>query len=354
MKKSIITLLLASLLPIGASAQDDVYFVPTKTAKEKPVAKKKSSEVPYAGKTYYSGINKTDDEYNRRVRKQLGAYTVNDSIVYSEDSVASDIITFTTGSNALAEAENVKHDTVYVYVNDLDEYSYCRLLSRFDDFYYNRWFFGPGWYSPWSWHMRYFNWYDPWYDPYYAGWGYYGPYYGNIWYDPWFDPWLYPFGPYFGHYGYYGNYYGYIYRPGGWGGYRPSTDLGHIAYRGSHNHSYNAHGAHGDGSRSRGFANRTISRGSANYQVANRNGERTTYFTGRSGAQGFRGNTVRNDNNRSYETYRPSSNSMRSTSSYSGGGGYTGGGGGFSGGGGGHSGGGSGSHSGGSFGNGRR
>lgn len=351
MKRNIIALVLATLLPMGAAAQDDVYFVPAaKVKKEKPVAK--TGNVPFAGKTYYSGINKTDDEYNRRVKKHLGTYTVNDSIIYSEDSVASDVITFTAGGNLLAENENVKHDTVYVYVNDLDEYSLCRRMARFDDFYYNRYFYGPGWYGPWNWRMHYYGWYDPWYDPFYTGWGYYG-YYG--WYDPWFDPWIYPFGPYYGLYGnYYGNYYGYVHRPTGGGGYRPSIS-GTNAYRGSHNHQLGNNPRHnGSGSHGNGFASRTISRSSANYTIANRNGERTTYFTGRSGSQGFRGNTTESyRNNTQYNSYTPS---VRSSSGGSSGGSYSGGGGGggFSGGGGGHSGGGSGSHSGGSFGGGRR
>lgn len=329
--------MLSALFAVQASAQDDMYFVPKKQPKQV------SSNVPFAGKTYYSGISKTDDEYNRRAQRVIaGIRVANDSIIYSPDSIASDVITFTLDKPQLANAK--QRDTVYVYVTDDDDFSYCRYISRFDDFYWFNRFGGPAWYSPW--YLRW-GYYDPWFAS-----AYYSPYWCAGYYGGWYDPWFYdPF--YIGSWGYpyyYGGYYSYWPGPGGSGIHHYPTTSGHsIAYRGSHNHHF---GGNSEGKT--GFAHRTTTGGNANYQVANRNGGGTTYATGARGT-GYRSERYEQYRTNGYDhnlSYRSSSSSSYSSS----GGGYSGGGhssgGGFSGGG--HSGGGGGSHSGGSFGSGRR
>lgn len=345
MRKGIITFLVMAMLPLMAHAQDDVYFTPTKAEVKKAKDKRNTtasglrrdmpgSNVPYAGNTYYSGISKSDDEYNRRVRRVLGtAENMADSVMSIADSLASDVITFTP-MDGVARTE--KTDTVYKYilVDEEDSYNWCRWMSRFDDFYFASRFYGPFWtrypwwdpfYSPW-----YDPWFDPWYNPWYPAWRY-GFY---SWYDPWYRPWY----------------------PGGYFPYAPVVVYNNpgakYGYTGSHNHTLGgAKGNHGLAHRQSG------AKGNQNYATANRNGDRTSVMTGRGGTYrgGARANAYRQGYGENYgNTYRPESSSARS---YSSGSSYSGGGrsgGGFSGGGG-HSGGGFGGHSGGGhFGGGRR
>lgn len=344
MKKLVFAIIISMLLPLAVCAQDDMYFVPKKrTEKEKSTTTQRvrnnRSQTRISGNTYYSGINKTDDEYNRRNKKGGNkVYTCADSTLYSSDSIASDIITFST--DMAAGRNNVKErDTVYVFVADKDEYRYCQYLSRFDDFYWYNRFYGPGWISPWH---AYWYFYDPWFDPWFYPW--YDPWY-RAWYDPWYGPWYNPWRyPYYagGGFIYYGS--------GGYGGggYYPNRGGHALSYSGTHNHHFSG------GSGSTGFAHRNGSSTSRNYAVANRNGDRTTYATGARG-EGYTGtrydaftNGSRFESSRSYTPSSSSSYSGgRSSGSVGGGGG-----GGFSGGG--HSVGGGGSHSGGHFGGGRR
>lgn len=353
MKTAIVTLITSLLIPMAVHAQDDVYFTPTKEDVKKAKAihnttsgglqkNQPSSNVPFAGNTYYGGINKSDDLYNRRVKQVLAtADNMVDSVMSIADSLASDVITFTP-SKGVYKSE--KPDTVYkyVYVDDEDCYDYCRRISRFDDFYFASRFYGPYWHRyPW-WYSYYDPWFGPWYDP---------------WFDPWYDPW---YNPWYGswHYGYYHAWYGPWrdpwypgYYPGGYFPYGPvivrDNPGAKYGYTGSHNHSFG-------GNKGSGFAHRQNSGSkNSNYAIANRNGGSTNITTGRGGT--FRGAGRSQDYmNRegSYRNTEPSS--YRSSSSGFSGGGRSSGGGSFSGGGrssgGGHSGGSYGGHSGGSFG----
>lgn len=194
MKKTIFTTLAAMLLPLTMMAQDDMYFTPTKAeVKAAKEARKKDREAEIARRkayeqargVYYSGLNKTDDEYNRRVsHRDFKPVAINDTILASTDSIASDIIEFPAGNASRMEkgvyptADEARVDTVYKYiVMDDDDYRYSRLLSRYDDFYFRYAFHDP-FYNPWY--------YNPWY--YGPRWSY-NYYAWNGWYDPWFDPW---------------------------------------------------------------------------------------------------------------------------------------------------------------------
>lgn len=358
MKKLISALIISLLMPMAVCAQDDMYFVPkkrTETEKNAPrKTRRENKDVYVVGNTYYSGIDKTDDEYNRRTKKKANKiYSCDDEAMYSPDSIASDVITFSTEETAERQ-QSKQRDTVYVFVTDKDDYRYCQYLSRFDDFYWYNRFYGPGWVSPWH---RYWYVYDPWFSPWYDPW--YDP-----WFSPWYDPWYYPYyAGRFYHYGMWGYPWGYawgspwecgwMYGYGGFygyggsaiGSYYPIGSGGHaISYNGSHNHHFSG----SNSSAGKGFAHRTSSRTSNNYSVANRNGDVTNYTTGARGT-GYTGTRYQNYvSNNDDNGYRNSYGNTSATPRYSGGGSM----GGHSVGG--HSVGGFGGHSGGSFGSGRR
>ena len=328
MRKYILSVvLMALMMPVSIIAQDDLYFTPTKKnveeAKKARRAAKQAEEAGIAG-MYYSGINKSDDEYNRRIRNVAHApYEVSNDIIYSPDSIASDVIEFSLGDDTWNDSLRV--DTVYKYiVLDDDDYQYSRRMSRFDDFYWWHGYYGPPYWSrPIGW---YTGWYGPWYDPWYTGW--YDPWYMG-WYDPWYTGW-YPgwwgTGPLWGFYPGWHHYHHIV------GGGMPSGGAGRRhAFAGTNNHKY------------------TRATGGDSYAIANRNGDRTTAHRG----TGYRGNASQR-NYRYTDSYNSarqpaySSNPNYSQPSYSGGG-HTGGSRG------GHTGGfGGGSRSGGSFGGGRR
>lgn len=288
------------ILPTIAFAQDDLYFTPTKEQvaadrKERAALKAVKERESQARELYYSGLNKTDDEYNRRPsRRGNTPVSAQDNINAGNDSVASDIIHFSIGDGEYREAERV--DTVYKYVVvDDDDYIFSRCLARFDDFYWWARMNYPFYSRPLSWYAGWvYPWYDPWFDPWYDPWYHrFGP-----WYDPWCDPW-YP-GVYWGHY-YYG---GWHYRPTwihGGGGWNPSgTQVARThPYKGYSTHSYK------DMVAARG--------GNANQRIAARNGDATTRHTG----VGYRGNSNRGtyrDNSYSSERYRSDWNNQPSRS----------------------------------------
>lgn len=369
MKQFILTALMFSMLPIASMAQDDLYFTPTKEqvkkAKEtrKAVAKAREEERKVAAMEldgYYSGINKTDDEYNRRYR-----YVSKPQVV--TDDALGDVIEFQAGSgdykvdttlyddriydDVAASGKSKKVKKSYDYDND---YRYTGYMSRFDDFYgwYDPWF-SPYWgmyhpyygyagymYDPWfygsysPWYVGAYGWYDPWFN---SMWGWYGPWYVGGW--AWHSPW------YYGHYGYgfgWGGYYDYGFYPGGIGHHVGS----HQAYASASGTVRNRPGRGGFGHMTGGGSN-TGNRGgsNSNVQIARRNGDAVTRQTNRANTSAVsryqRSSNV--NTNTSYErSYTPtssfSSGSVGGGSSFSGGG-VSRSGGGFSGGGGTHSGG---------------
>lgn len=301
MKTGLLTLVLATLALTQASAQDDMYFVPAKKVKAQ------QSEVPYAGKTYYSGISKSNDEYNRRRGKKGAMAQLPDSLAL--DSVASDVITFAPKSkHAFGIVEN--GDTTYINVTDIDDYLYCRTLQRFDDFFWEYRFRGPYWRYGWwgfydPWHHP---WYDPWFDPWFDPW--YGPWYNSWWMPPSYSSWYSYYGPWYPHRRWQSDY-GYFY--GGGGG-------------GSSYHTYKP----GRG----GVVVRSSVGSNGNNAIARRNGDRISRTSSVHG--GGSNIHARGGENGGYTRYSPDRSG--GTTYYSGGGSYsgggTGGGGGFSGGGG--------------------
>lgn len=189
--KKLLLLTVVAALPLGLMAQDDdMYFVPTK---ENVAKETKNYGMPK--KTYYSGSNRSVDEYNRSAW----------SSVVPIDSAGNDIIDFSA-------VRGVYPDSTLAYEHD---YKYTKRLSRFEgytstsDAYWEGYRDGR-WSSPWY-YSCYYTWYDPWYwnDPWYYG--YYGYY--SSWYSPWYYRGYYRPWRYWGWYGprYYARGY---YRPG--------------------------------------------------------------------------------------------------------------------------------------------
>ncbi len=222
MKKLILLSIIATCMPTGLFAQDDMYFVPTRELEEQT-----AREYGMPRDTYYIGSARSIDEYNRR-----GSY-------YEVlDSIGNDTINFEAGTG-------VYPDTLYV--DEPEDYRYTSRLSRFDGYEPSSEFLAGyyagrhSWYSPW--YVNPFR--SPW--TYYDYAGYYYPWYSS-WYDPWdpwYDPWYYGYYPgYYGYYGYYGypryyrNYYGAYYTPYYYTAYysRPA---------GTHNHGHISHNSPG-------------------------------------------------------------------------------------------------------------
>ena len=293
MKKWILLAAICSL-PLQLMAQeDDMYFVPTK----ENVAKE-AENYGMPKKTYYSGSNRSIDDYNGRLS----------STVTPIDSTGQEVET--------------------------EDYQYTRQLSRFDDYtpsqaYWEGYRDGR-WLSPWY-YGRY-GWYSTWYDPWYIS-----------WYDPWYDPWYY--GGYYSwsspwRYGWYSSYY---YRPWGYySWYRPYYRYyGGRSYRPTAHQRFHANrnvtstSAFGNGfgrNRSTGSFNNRSNNGTFGNRSTT---SRTT--TNNGGFNGSRNSTGFGSSNRSSSSSSGSFGTSRSSGggggsrggSFGGGGGRSGGGGRF-------------------------
>lgn len=163
--KKVLPFCLFTFLPLSLMAQDDdMYFVPSK---ENVAKEAKTYGMPR--NTYYSGSQRSVDEYNRRGMSSLTPI----------DSAGNDIIDFSA-------VRGVYPDSTYTDQADND-YQLTRKMSRFDDYtpseaYWDGYRDGR-WSSPWyhSWYSWYD--YDPWYwnSPWYWGYNRYwgGPLYGG-------------------------------------------------------------------------------------------------------------------------------------------------------------------------------
>ena len=194
MKNKMMVSLLLGALPLTMMAQDDMYFVPSKKNVEREAV---NYGMPQS--TYYSGSNRSVDDYNRRGG---GSYYQ----VIANDTTANDIIDFSAEQG------------VYPDSAQTEDFALTRQMSRWDGYtptesYWQGYSDGRedalGWHSPWyyssfyPWYDSYWYWNDPWYYRHYG------------WYSPWYDPWYY--GGYYWHrpYWYGGFYYGGGYHHGG-------------------------------------------------------------------------------------------------------------------------------------------
>lgn len=303
MKKLLLISVLLGLLPLSMAAQvDDLYFVPKKKSATKVTDRENQSR-----DVYYSGSNRSIDEYNRRV----GHFDL-----IAQDSTLNDTINFSAERGVFPDSTST------------EDFELTRQMSRFDDYsiadndaYWAGYAAGRydwGWHSPW--YYSRFGWYDPWY---YGGW---------YWNDPWF---------YSGYYGWYGSYpyyswygprYGYhtyYYTAGGGRYYTGTGNAGTINLRGGSRVMKHGSGVARNGSGRLVGTNRGIERSD---RLRNR-----TVGTSRT-TTGNRSTATRNNTNFNGGSRMSSSSSSSGRSSYSGGGGGVSrgsGGGGFSGGGGG-------------------
>ena len=177
----------AGMLPLSMVAQvDDLYFVPKKKSAEKV-----TDNYGMPTDVYYSGSDRSIDEYNRRGRSTVE--------VLDNDTTANDIIVFSP-EKGVYPSDSLASDSV----SD-EDFKLTKRMSRFEDYRltdneafwagYNAGRYDWAWHSPWY-YTRY-GWYDPWY---YGRWGWYDPWYYSRWgYYGWYDPW---------YYGYYSSWYG--------------------------------------------------------------------------------------------------------------------------------------------------
>lgn len=208
MKKTIIMSTLAALLPLTSIAQDDLYFVPSKKNVEKV---KREYGIPKD--TYYSGSNRSVDEYNRRGHTECWEKeSVGQSEIIAIDSLGNPIDTLQLGQKSTKR-----------FLDTDDDYECTRRMAMWDGYQvsnaywhgyndgrFGRWYGWSSYWDPWyysSWYSPYSFWYDPWYTGYY-GWysGYYHPFY-----DYWGWGWGWPYDHYHyiggvahSHGGYYG------------------------------------------------------------------------------------------------------------------------------------------------------
>ena len=314
MKRLLLISMFAGMLPMTMAAQDDdLYFVPKKKSVERV-----TDNYGMPTDVYYSGSNRSIDEYNRRLKSRVE--------VIGGDSTLCDTISFSAEKG--------------VYPNDSisdEEFKLTKKMSRFDDYRisdneafwagYAAGRYDWAWHSPWY-YTRY-GWYDPWY---YSRWRWYDPWYYDWyygWYGSWYDPWYYGYGWYSGWYA--PRYYGWY--SGGSVGRHYANTIGagtirrdggtHMGYRWSGSSSRYANGSR----MSSELRNRTVNGNSRNGRVnrssASRNYDSSNYNRGT-----FSGNTG------SYSSSRGNGGSFSSSSSRSSGG-FSGGGGGSRGGGGG-------------------
>ena len=242
MKKLIISTLSAiMLMPMAATAQDDMYFVPTKDN-----VKKASQKYGMPKDTYYCGSNRDVDEYNRRLRSTVE--------VIDGDTIATDIISF--------DPVNGEYPDTLATMQQ-EDYKCTRSMSRWDDYEvsnaywhgytdgrFNRWYGWSTFYDPWY-YSSWYGWYDPWlYSSWYGGW--YGPWHGG-WYGGWYgwdDPW---------YYGYWGGYYPHHHVVIGGGG---SHDMASSSFR-SRGTSRQSFGSLSNGSNRLSGSTSIASRGSS-------------------------------------------------------------------------------------------
>lgn len=321
MKKLLLILALAGVMPATVMAQDDMYFVPGSSQEE--TTPKNEPTVQRNFTSYYIGSSRDVDEYNRYGK--LNSYYQK----IGTDSLGNDIVTFNTGDGTYGDSTLV--DTAYIYpgsavfedYDDGNDYTYTRRMSMYDDYYgwYNPWSYGYGW-SPYS--SYWGGYYSPW-SSWYSGWGYgFGyPYYGyGYGFGYPYYGWGYGY-PYYGG-GYYGGYYGggYSYYPSRGGHTGTLSGISRGRYSGNSGSTSGRYGYNTTSNRTRTGGNTTyrggVNRGNATYGARRGTTETRTYQP-----------SYNNNNNTRSNNSTPSySSGSRSGGFSSGGGGRSSGGGG--------------------------
>ncbi len=328
MKKFFLISILFGVLPLSLAAQtDDLYFVPKKKAKKE--VKSTVERIVPEQETYYSGSNRTVEEYNRLESK----YEVLDG-----DSTMRDVITFSA-------EKGVYPDSLQLDSLNSEDFELTKKLQRFDDYNiadnaafwagYERGRYDWMWHSPW--YYRTYGWYGGWYDPWYygryfgAGWyrwydSWYDPWYYD-WYSPWYYSWYYPYSyGYYGYAGYYGWYYPTYYYGGGGGrhhyasnGVAGTQHHGRIHFNGPRGISNGRTTTHSSGT----FGGSSIARASSDRSRFGTSGTRNSNLDARNASGSTRRVTNSNGTfggarrSSSYSNSGSFGNSSRSSGSYS-------------------------------------
>lgn len=184
MKRLLLTTLTAlMLMPLTATAQDDMYFVPTKSN-----VKKSAEKYGMPKDTYYCGSKRDVDEYNRRLKSKVEV--ISDDALLAGNSLADNdtLVTDTlVGDTIVFIAEKGVYPKDNARMQSDNDYKYTRNMSRWDNYEvsnaywngyndgrFNRWYGWSSFYDPWYYSSWYGGWYDPWYYSWYGG---YYPYY---------------------------------------------------------------------------------------------------------------------------------------------------------------------------------
>jgi len=172
MKKKFLFMMVAACFVTNMQAQDDdVYFVPGKSAEKRNVAdvpRTSDARQPEADDDWYKGrVSQRDvDDYNRKGRVD-DADALNDSVDRTEPQ-----------NDGYYTSRLVRFHSPGLVI----------VASPYYWDYYDYWY--DPWYAGWAWHPWHAGWYGPWY----AGWGWHG------WYDPWYGWGWHGPGPVWGHY----------------------------------------------------------------------------------------------------------------------------------------------------------
>ena len=309
MKRTFILLALVASMPLTMNAQDDMYFVPTKKNVEKS---KKDYGMPKD--TYYSGSNRSVDDYNRRHTECWENQLKDGSQVVAIDSLGNEIATVNVKQGKSKRDSILNEDYKYTRMMEMwDGYQCSNAYWRgYNDGRFNRWYGWSSYYDPWyysSWYGPYSLWYDPWF---------YG--YGG-WYGGWYDPWFYGYAGWYGgwhpyyDWGWHGHYYP-VYSGGGGRHWTSSVER----FKDNRFSRTSSTRISGSGI-SRGIANsdrtnslgtRSINRNTALRRFGNSQGDIRNVSSSR--------NTSYNNNSSSFNSSRSSSFSSGGGSSFSSGG----------------------------------
>ena len=131
MKRLLLTTLTAlMLMPLTATAQDDMYFVPTKSN-----VKKSAEKYGMPKDTYYCGSKRDVDEYNRRLKSKVEV--ISDDALLAGNSLADNdtLVTDTlVGDTIVFIAEKGVYPKDNAHMQSDNDYKYTRNMSRWDNY----------------------------------------------------------------------------------------------------------------------------------------------------------------------------------------------------------------------------
>ena len=135
MKRLLLISMIAAMLPLSLVAQDDdLYFVPTKKSVEKV-----TDNYGIPTDVYYSGSNRSIDEYNRRTKSHYE--------VIGADSTLNDTISFTVEKGVYPDSISDEDFELTKKMSRFEDYR----LSDYDAFWagYAAGRYDWAWHSPW-------------------------------------------------------------------------------------------------------------------------------------------------------------------------------------------------------------